>query len=148
MLKHPNKNIFIKSLIAKKKILFEYSIQIQVSLNKSALANKNIILIPENSGVKKPNKSIIIAKTPKNQPLNNTIKITIINQNNINIVNKKDNPIDIDALVVFISTIAKLRKPYNKYNFDKNFGGLAFIANKNPDFLIYYQIISLLNNFK
>ena len=66
VLRHLNESIFIKSPIAEKEILFEYSIQIQVSSNKSTLTNKNIILVPKNSGVKKLNEGIIIAETLEN----------------------------------------------------------------------------------
>ena len=160
-MKHPNKNIPIKSLIAEKEILFEYSIQIQISSNKSILANKNIILVPENNKMKKPNKNIITIEILKSQFINNAIEITTINQNNTNIINKKNNPINVnipialiniiakfDILIIFINIIAKSRKFYNKYNFDKSFGSSIFIANKNPNLLIYYQIINLPDSFK
>ena len=65
MLKHLNKSIFIKSLIIKKEILFKYSTQIQVNFNENILINKNIILIPENNKIKKPNKNTIIIETLK-----------------------------------------------------------------------------------
>ena len=66
ILRYPNENIFIENPIAKKKILFEYLTQIQINFNKSALTNENIVLIPKNNKIKKPNKGIIITEIPKN----------------------------------------------------------------------------------
>ena len=148
VLRHPNESIPIESPIAEEEIPPECSTQIQVSSNESAPADENVVLVPENSGVRKPNEDIMTAETPEGQPVDDAMEITTIDQNNTGIVDEEDDPINVDAPAAPTNTVARSRKPYDRYGFDKSFGGSAFVANKNPDPLTYHQAMSSPDSFR